>query len=210
MHIKILLGMLSILFVFALSACKKEEPQQAVPPTPGPFTSGPIQPSMPPGQMPPAQMPPGQMPPGQMPPAQMPPGQMPGGQMMPRGESQVVVPDSVKGKWSAATIVFEDKASKSKKEYTVKLNSTFAIPNTNLTINVGEFLPDFRMDGLNLTSGSNQPRNPALGIRIYENDKQIFPAAGKKWGWLFAKVPSIHPFQHPGYSIVLKEGIKKG
>ena len=149
------------------------------------------------------------MPPAQMPPGQMPPG-MPDGQMMPRGESQIVVPDSVKGKWSAAKIIVEDKASKSKQEYTVKLNSAFTVPNTNLKINVGEFLPDFRMDGLNLTSGSNQPRNPALGIRVYENDKQIFPAPGKKWGWLFAKVPSIHPFQHPAYSIVLKEGVKKG
>jgi len=129
---------------------------------------------------------------------------------MPRGESQIVVPDSVKGKWSAATIIIEDKTSRSKQEYTVKLNSTFEIPDTNLKINVGEFLPDFRMDGLNLTSGSNQPQNPALGIRVYENGQQIFPAAGKKWGWLFAKVPSIHPFQHPDYSIVLKEGVKKG
>ena len=66
------------------------------------------------------------------------------------------------------------------------------------------------MDGMNLTSGSNEPKNPALGIRVSENNKQIFPAPGKQWGWLFAKVPSIHPFEHPKYGIILKEGVRKG
>jgi hypothetical protein len=166
---------------------------------------------MPPGQMPPGQMPPGQMPPGQMPPAQMPPGQMgKTGMMMPRGQSKVLIPASVKGQWSGAKIIFEDKVSQSKQEYTVKLNSDFAVPNTNVRIHIGDFLPDFKMDGLTLTSGSNEPRNPALSIQVFENNKQIFPAPGRKWGWLFSKVPSIHPFEHPKYGIILKEGLKKG
>jgi hypothetical protein len=197
-----------LVLVFSLSACKKKEEQTPVPqtvPQTGPIT-GPI---MPPGQMPPGQMPPGQMPPGQMPPGQMPPGGK-SGMMMPRGQSKVVVPELVKGKWDGAKLIFEDKISKTRQEYTVKLNSDFKFPNSNLKIHVGDFLPDFRMDGLNLTSGSNEPRNPALGIKIFENDKQIFPAPGKQWGWLFSKVPSIHPFEHPKYGIILKEGVKKG
>ena len=123
---------------------------------------------------------------------------------------KVVLPESVKGKWTAAKIIVEDKSTKTKQEYAVKLNSDFAVPNSSLKIHVGEFLPDFRMDGMNLTSGSNEPKNPALGIRISENNKQIFPPPGKQWGWLFAKVPSIHPFEHPKYGIILKEGVKKG
>ncbi len=126
------------------------------------------------------------------------------------GKTQIVVPESVKGKWSAVKIILEDKITKTKKEFEVKLNSDFKIPDSSLKIHVGEFLPDFRMDGLNLTSGSNEPRNPALSIRVFEGGKQIFPAPGRQWGWLFAKVPSIHPFEHPKYGITLKEGIKKG
>ena len=191
------------LFVVAISfalllpcaACKKEEPVPSpVQQSQGQFASGPLQ-SVPPGQMPPGQMPPGQMPPGQM---------------MQRGKTQVLVPDSVKGQWSGAMLVIEDKVSKSKKEYKVKLHNDFAVPDTNLKIQVGDFLPDFKMDGQNLTSGSNQPNNPALSIRVLENDQQIFPAPGRQWGWLFAKVPSIHPFEHPRYGIILKEGLKKG
>ena len=203
---KILIFILSVGMVFSLGACKKKEAQPPAPQTPGPVMPSQMPPGQVPGQMPPSQMPTGQMPPTQMPPMrqqQAPPG-------MPMGKMQVSIPDSVKGKWSAAKIIVEDKVSKTKQEYTVKLDSDFKIPNSNLKIHVGEFLPDFKMEGLNLTSGSNEPRNPALGIRVLENNKQIFPAPGKQWGWLFAKVPSIHPFEHSKYAITLKEGIKKG
>jgi hypothetical protein len=209
---------ISLIFVFSLVACKQKETPPPVPKTPGPMMPG----QAPSGQMPMGQMPPGQMPPAQTPMGQMPPGQMPPGQMPPTGQQQtmrpgmgmagkiqVLVPNSVKGKWSGAKIVIEDKTSKSKQEYTVKLNSDFKVPNSNLKIQVGEFLPDFEM-GQNLTSKSNEPINPALGIKVFEKDKQIFPAPGRQWGWLFAKVPSIHPFEHSKYSIILKEGVKKG
>lgn len=158
--------------------------------------------------MTPGPVPSGQMPPGTMPPAGSQQMARPG--TMPMGKTQIIVPVSVKGKWESAKIVLEDKVSKTKHEYTVKLNSDFVVPNSALKIHVGDFLPDFRMDGLTLTSSSNQPNNPALSIKVYENNKQIFPAPGRQWGWLFAKVPSIHPFEHPKYGITLKEGVRKG
>ena len=210
---KILLPALCFALVFSLGACKKKETPSPVPQAPGTVAPGPLMPpgQVQPGQMPPVQMPPGRVQPGQMPPAQMPPlgVQQPGG-MMPRGKAHVVVPNSVKGKWSGAKIIVEDKLTKTKHEYTVKLESDFEIPNTDLSIHVGDFLPDFRMDGLNLTSASNEPINPALAIRVFEKGKQIFPAPGKEWGWLFERVPSVHPFEHQKYSIILKEGVKKG
>ncbi len=180
--------------LFSFSACKKKEAQPPAPQTQEPLVTGPI---MPPGQMPPGQMPPGQQ-------------MAKPGVMMPKGQTKVVVPEKVKAQWVGAKIIFEDKVSKTKQEYTVKLNSDFKIPNTNLRIHIGDFLPDFKMDGLSLTSGSNEPKNPALGIRVLENDKQIFPGPGRQWGWLFSKVPSIHPFEHPKYGVTLKEGVKKG
>jgi hypothetical protein len=202
---KVLIVTLCLVTIISLSTCKKKETQPPVPQTQGPIM---------PGQMPPEQMPPGQMPPG---PITQGPVSQEGqqqfarpGMTMTKSQTKVIVPESVKGKWSAATIILEDKVSKTKHEYTVKLNSDFNIPNSDLKIHVGEFLPDFKMDGLTLTSSSNEPRNPALALRVFENGKQIFPAAGKQWGWLFSKVPSIHRFEHPRYAIILKEGVKKG
>ncbi|MEW6161993.1 MAG: DUF2155 domain-containing protein [Nitrospirota bacterium] len=186
----------ALCFVLAgsVSACKKKETQPPVPKTqvpmaPGQIPQGPIMqgPISPEGQQP-----------------------VPGpGMMMPMRESQILVPDFVKGKWAAVKIIVEDKITKKTLEYTVNLNSDFKIPNSNLNIHVGEFLPDFRMDGFVLTSASNEPNNPAVNIRVFEDDKQIFPTSGKKWGWLFSKLPSVHPLNHPKYSIRLKQGVAK-
>jgi hypothetical protein len=233
---KLLLILTGLMLVLSFMACKKKDETQPLPQTQVPQREMPQGQTMP-GQMPPAQMPqgqtmPGQMPPAQMPqgqtmPGQMPPAQMPQGQTMPgqmpqemgksgmmpaRGKSQIVVPPSVKGQWSAAKIIVEDKASKAKQEYTVKLNSDFKVPNSNLKVHVGEFFPEILFEGQTITSRSNEPKNPGLTIRIYENDKQIFPdlKTGKQWAWLFAKVPSMHAFVHPKYGITLKEGVKKG
>ncbi len=192
---KFLTILVLLLVATSVQSCNKKEPPQ----TPEPGVSGPMQP----GQMPPGPVMQGPV----SPEGQQAPGH---GMMMPGGKAQITVPDFVKGKWGAAKLIIEDKATKKKHEYTVKLNSDFLIPDSNLKLSIGEYLPDFKMEGFSLTSVSNNPNNPALAVQIFENDKKIFPAPGKEWGWLFEKVPTIHPFEHEKYSIILKEGIKKG
>lgn len=190
---KVLMIIVSLLLAFSIGACKKKETEKPIPQVPmQPVPQGPM-------QLPP-QMP--QMPMQSAPQAPM---QRP----MTMGETKVIVPDSVKGKWSAVKLVVEDKVKKESKEYTINLNSDFKVPDSNLKIHVGDFLPDFKMSGLTLTSASNEPKNPAVALRVFEGNNQIFPVEGKKWGWLFSKMPSVHPLNHPKYSIILKEGIPK-
>jgi hypothetical protein len=183
--------LISLMITGLIAGCKKgeEHPGTQMPPQ---------MPAAPMGQMP--QMPAAPM--GQMP--QMPAAPM--GQMPPNGapkvQRTVVVPDTVKGKWSKVVLDVADKGSKKSGEYTVKLKSQFKIPNTDLKIAVGEFLPDFRMNGSTLTSASDEPNNPAVRVEIFEGGKSIFK------GWLYAKFPSAHPFEHPKYAITLKQGVK--
>ena len=182
---KIMVAACSLALLIAAGACKKKQ-EQPVPQT----------------NIPGQQMPAGQ--PGQ-------PGMQPGQKIvMPKGETKIVVPDMVKGQWKAVILQVDSKATKKTAEYTVNLNSDFKIPNSNLKITVGEFLPDFRMNGLEMTSATNDPNNPAVGVKIFDGSKQVFPAPDKKWGWLYSKFPTMHPFEHPDYSIVLKSGVKKG
>jgi len=192
---KVLAVLVSLALAFSIGACKKQEPQKSVPQVP--MQPGPMQPTP---QMPMQPAPSMPMQPSPQSPMQRP---------MTMGQTKIVVPDSIKGKWSAVKLVVQDKVTKESKEYTVNLNSALKIPNSNLKIHVGEFFPDFKMSGINLTSASNEPKNPAVAVRILEGEKQIFPAQGKKWGWLFSKMPSVHPLNHPKYVIILKEGIPK-
>ncbi|MDA8431499.1 MAG: DUF2155 domain-containing protein [Nitrospiraceae bacterium] len=173
---QILVAVCSLSLLFAVGACKKKQEQP-----------------MPQTGMPGQQLPAGHPPTGEQPSV-----------VMPKGETTVSVPDSVKGKWKAVVLVVEDKATKKAKEYTVNLNGDLKVPDSKLKIEVGEFLPDFKMEGLKITSMSNEPNNPAVRVKVFEDGKEIFK------GWLYEKFPTIHPFEHQKYSLALKGGVKKG
>ncbi len=125
-----------------------------------------------------------------------------------KAELRVIVPPDVKELWSGVMFIVEDKKENKKQEITVNIGEEFKIPDSKLTVKVGHFLPDFKMNAQTITSASNNPRNPSAGVEIFENGKKIFPPSGK-WGWLYKHFPTIHSFQHKRYGLILKEGIKK-
>ena len=138
------------------------------------------------------------------------PGQgMPGEPGAPHGmmgggpEKKIVVPDSVKGQWKAVKIEVAYKKTNTKKTLTVPLNSELKIPDTDMTLKMGEFLPHFAMTGDSITSNSNNLENPAVGVDIMQGGKIAFH------GWLFSKFPDIHPFQNDMIGLKLLEGVKK-
>ncbi len=121
----------------------------------------------------------------------------PSGKTVIKKEAVVVVPKSVQGKWKAVKIAVTDKSTNKDTVYTVTIGTPFKIPNSDLTITVNNFLPQFVMEGTTLTSQSNEPKNPAAQVRIMEKDQEIFK------GWLFALYPTTHAFQHPKYGFTL-------
>ncbi len=116
--------------------------------------------------------------------------------------SEIVVPDDVKKDWGSTILAIEDKDKGEIKDVTVTLNSDYTIPDSSIKIAVGDFLPDFRMTGTTITSNTNEPNNPAIQVIITEADAEIFS------GWLYARFPAIHPFQHEKYGVTLKAGVK--
>ena len=147
------------------------------------------------------------------PPPSMPPQGAPGGPGMPgvpHGETgappvekKIVVPDDVKAGWKAVKIEVEFKEKKSKKAFTVPLNSEFKVPDSDLTLKVGSFLPHFSMVADQITSSSNNPENPAAQLEVFQGGKEIFH------GWLFSLHPTVHPLTHDKYGVTLLEGVKK-
>ena len=118
-------------------------------------------------------------------------------------EKTIVVPDAVKGTWKAVKIEVEYKEKKSKKAFTVPLNSEFKVPDSDLTLKVGSFLPQFSMAADQITSSSNNPENPATQVEVFQGGNEVFH------GWLFALHPTVHPFTNDKYGVTLLEGVKK-
>lgn len=114
-----------------------------------------------------------------------------------RKQTEVVVPNSVKGKWKSVRISILD-LEKNKEGYVdIEIGKTMKINGTNLVIKVENFLPHFIMEGTTLTSSSNSPKNPAVQVVITENDTEIYR------GWLFTLYPNTHISQHSRYGFGL-------
>jgi hypothetical protein len=122
---------------------------------------------------------------------------------MPKIDRIVTVPKEVAATWSAVKLAIEDKTAKTTKEYTIKIGSEMAVPNTKVTVKVLAFLPDFKMGEKEITSISNKPNNPAAQVAVTEPGKE-------EWkGWLYSMHPGIHPFTHEKLAITLVGGLSK-
>lgn len=109
----------------------------------------------------------------------------------------VTVPDSVKGAWKSVSITVLSKQDNKTEIITVPIGSQSDIAGTKLKISVRYFLPEFAMDGLNITSASNKPNNPAAYITVTEDGKEIYG------GWIFALYPNLRRFEHPAIGLTL-------
>jgi hypothetical protein len=115
---------------------------------------------------------------------------------------QVVIPEEIKNRWQAINLAITDKQTAKTQTVVVALGASYRIPGSELTIKAGDFIPDFKVDALSVTSVSNKPNNPAVNVTVSEGGKEIFN------GWLFEKYPEVHAFKHKRYAVVLKEGVE--
>jgi hypothetical protein len=130
------------------------------------------------------------------------------GEISQKIEFNVVVPQDVKEGWASVIILVKDKNLNSQQEFNIAIADELKVPDSNMTIKVGHFLPHFQMGAGIITSASNNTENPSASIKVLEGDTQIFPPSGE-WGWLYSKFPSVHPFEHERFELSLKEGVKK-
>ncbi len=126
-------------------------------------------------------------------------GDMPGKGMSAKKESTVTLPDTLKGKWKAARIVVTEVGSKKETTHVVPVGSDFLIPGTGLTLRIENLVPDFTMGGGVITSKSDKLENPAAQVKIIDGGKETFK------GWMFAKFPDTHAYQHSKYALKLVE-----
>ncbi len=193
---KIVVLIAAAALMFAVAGCgKKDDSPKTATPAPG-ANVGQGTPQMPPPGM-------GQ---GQGTPQMPPPGMGQGGAGMGQAggpPKQVVVPDSVKKMWPSVKILVKKLNAKDDgKIIEVKAGQKVDVPGSTLKVEVGQYLPDFFMDGASITSKSDVQINPTVRMTIFDGDKQIYS------GWAFEKYPEAHAFTHPEYSITLAGGVK--
>ena len=116
---------------------------------------------------------------------------------------EIIVPKSVEGKWKAVKILVRDKSDEERNMMkTVELGSTFQLGDSGITVNAGEFFPNFVLDQTHYTSMDNTLGNPAIHLVITENGKELYNS------WTFAKYPGLYAFEHPRYGLQLMDFIR--
>jgi hypothetical protein len=117
-------------------------------------------------------------------------------------QREILVPDSVKGKWKAVKIMVGDKSDEEKNEVKiVELGSSFMIGDSGIKVTVGAFFPNFVMDKSHYTSMDNTLINPAVEMTVEENGKNLYK------GWAFEKHPTMYAFEHDKFSLQLMGSI---
>ena len=114
---------------------------------------------------------------------------------------EIVVKDEVRKKWSTVSLLFVENGKET--PITVKIGEKIKIPNTNLTIAVESFLPDYTISGNNIATRSNEPNNPAVLVELLDGNKSLAK------GWVFERLPDFNSYRHEKYQIVLLP-VKKG
>jgi len=120
----------------------------------------------------------------------------------PTGTVKVVVPPEVEGQWRAVTIAVQDKQNNTEKTYTVDIGSSFNLDDGGISVHTKAFLPAFIMDGVVMTSASNETENPGVQVSIFEGRQEIFH------GWLFSHYPGAHAFKHPRFTFTLVDYLR--
>lgn len=109
----------------------------------------------------------------------------------------------ITAKYSAVKIEAVNKNDGSK----IKINAPFgqktAIGDTGLEIVISSYFTNFTMVDGGVKNVSMEEENPAAKVVILEQGNQVFDA------WLFQKFPTMHPFEHPVWQVVLTGAVKK-
>ncbi len=119
----------------------------------------------------------------------------------PPGSGTTVVPDAVKVKWKAVKLLIEDKKASTSREFVVTLGDALPIPESTLVVKVKAFLPDLKIDGNTFMTASEELQNPAVQVSVEDSGKEIFN------GWLFQLFPTVHPFQHERFNVLLRDAV---
>lgn len=114
----------------------------------------------------------------------------------------VQLPEEIAAQWPAVKIGFGPKDG-ALQEIVVKIGEKQPLGDSGLSIQIDAFVPAFAMTAEAIVTKGAEPTNPAAQAIIREEGKDDWH------GWLFAKMPDVHAFEHATTKVVLLAGMAK-
>lgn len=106
----------------------------------------------------------------------------------PKAQREVKLSDEVKARWSEAKMEVTDNSSKSKEVITLKVGSTTNLKKQGFKLKVEALVPDYSISDNRIESRSNEPKNPAVFVELFEGDKSVAK------GWIFKNFTDFNSY----------------
>lgn len=117
-------------------------------------------------------------------------------------QSTVDVSADIKAKWKSVKLNVAPRGGAAKTD-TVAVGGTLAVAGTKLTLKIVAFVPAFTSAAGRITSSSNEPKNPAVLLRLFEGTQL------RAEGWVFQNLPDFDTFRSDLVSVKLVGGVAK-
>lgn len=114
-----------------------------------------------------------------------------------KAQRALSISPEVKARWSEAKLEVTDSNTKTKESLTIKVGSTGDLKKKGFKLKVEALVPDYSISDNRIESRSNDPKNPAVLIELFDGDKSVAK------GWVFKNFPDFNSYRDDRVGILL-------
>jgi hypothetical protein len=114
---------------------------------------------------------------------------------------EVRVSEEIKAKWKEVKLEVLDNSSETSEVLTMEVGRTTPLKDTGFKLKVEVFVPDYAMFEDHIGSRSNEPRNAAVLVELFEGEKSVAK------GWIFKAFPDFNSYGHERFTLALLEPV---
>jgi hypothetical protein len=128
---------------------------------------------------------------------ELPPGAHPAAKVT----KEVRISEEVKARWKEVKLEILDNSSNTSEAITMKVGGTVPIKDTGFKLKVEALVPDYAMFADHIGSRSNEPRNAAVLVELFEGEESVAK------GWVFKAFPDFNSYGHERFALSLLEPV---
>jgi hypothetical protein len=114
---------------------------------------------------------------------------------------EVRVSDEIKAMWKEVKLEVLDSSSETSEVLTMEVGRAVPLKDSGFKLKVEVFVPDYAMFPDHIGSRSNEPRNAAVLVELFEGEKSVAK------GWVFKAFPDFNSYGHERFSLALLEPV---
>lgn len=114
-----------------------------------------------------------------------------------KSQKEVSLTEEVKATWKEAKLEVTDSSSGSKDVMAIQVGSTVPLKKEGFKLKLEALVPDYAISDNKIESRSNEARNPAVLVELFEGDNSVAK------GWIFRDFPEFNSYKDERFPLSL-------